>query len=93
MLDVKSKESLNLGLQNFMPIKERWTHPQLTNPQTNITSSSFKDWDEIDFQNTNSSYYTSYELTHQWEMQPGQWTVELFCDDNLIFTQSFELVN
>ncbi|NQZ12764.1 MAG: DUF3859 domain-containing protein [Algicola sp.] len=92
-LDLMTKESLNQNLQNFTPLKVRWTHPPLTNPQTNSTSSSSQGWEEIDFQNASSPFYVGYELTHRWEMQPGQWTVELFCDDNLMFTQNFELVD
>ena len=84
---------LNPDAQNLLPIKVKWTHPPLVNPETNSDYRSTPYWSSQYFTTNKKELMAGYNMTNAWEMVPGLWKVELFCDAQVIATHSFELVD
>jgi hypothetical protein len=87
-----TSETLNPDFANLLPIKVKWTHPPLFNPETNKQYRSPAYWSSLYFTKNKRTTAPGYNMTNAWEMASGQWTVELFCDGQVVTNHSFELV-
>jgi hypothetical protein len=78
------------GITTGEPVAVRrvWRFPAITNPQTSVTTSRA----ENNFIcRMNEPCFTGQVLNQEFELVPGNWTVELWSGSNKILEHSFEL--
>jgi hypothetical protein len=76
---------------NAIPYRVRWQFPAegLTNPRTKATHHAFGR--ELGPSQAKTRGL-GWSFTEPWELVPGTWTVQILCGDQVLLTQSFEVV-
>lgn len=67
----------------------RFPEGGITNPDTGKT------WSRDEYSAMSGDYVTvfhGYRLSEPWEVQPGQWVLEIYHEDRLVGSKSFTLV-
>ena len=61
-------------------------HPQLTNPKTGKTFSSYKYQKKVKIGETR---YMGYKFDHDWELVPGNWTLQVLYQGEVMVEKEF----
>jgi hypothetical protein len=61
-------------------------HPELSNPRTGKTFSSYKYEKKVKIGETN---YMGFTFDHDWELKEGKWTLQVLYQDKIMAEQTF----
>ena len=63
-------------------------HPQLSNPRTGKTYSSYKYSQKVKI---GKIKYTGFKFDHEWELKPGDWTLRVLYQDKVMIEKVFNV--
>jgi hypothetical protein len=73
-----------------VPCTAKCLHPKLTDPSSG-RSSQVDQWDISGLSRQDG--YVGYTLDNDWELVPGQWTLQVFQDSRLVLEKTFNVVS
>ncbi len=76
----------NNDIKNIIPVNVKVKHPAFTNPDTNKESVQ-EEW--ISLQAPGKMIYIGYKFDRQYEMVPGEWTIELRHNNELLIEKKY----
>lgn len=73
-----------------VPLSVRMVHPKMTNPDT-LQTSTIDEW--IANNKIGSSNFSGWIFEYEWEIVPGEWTIQLLYDGEILAAKKFSVQN